>query len=75
MTVRRITFCVQPPVPLGDVTLLPAALSGRPEAEAARAMAAGRSEQELLTAADVLSRFRLALPAFGGRLDRVRQPS
>jgi len=61
MGVRRI-IRVQPPVPLGDVTMVPAALSGRAEAEMARAMAAALAEFEVPSAADVLSRLRQAFP-------------
>ena len=41
MPARRVTLRIQPPNPFGEVTMVPAALSGRPEADAARAMAAG----------------------------------
>jgi hypothetical protein len=61
MSLRRVVR-VQPPVPLGDVTMVPAALSGRAEAEMARAMAAALAEFELPSAADVLGRLRQAFP-------------
>jgi hypothetical protein len=61
MSPRRVVR-VQPPVPLGDVTMVPAALSGRAEAEMARAMAATLAEFELPSAADVLGRLRQAFP-------------
>jgi hypothetical protein len=61
MSFRRVVR-VQPPVPLGDVTMVPAALSGRAEAEMARAMAAALAEFELPSAADVLGRLRQAFP-------------
>jgi len=62
MGIRRITLRVLPPAPFGEVTLVPAPLSGRPEADMARAMAAGRPDIEIPTAADVLDRVRQALP-------------
>ena len=40
MPARRITLRIQPPNPFGEVTMVPATLSGRPEADTARAMAA-----------------------------------
>ena len=61
MAARRI-LQVQSPIPLGEVTVVPAALSGRAEAETVRAMAAA-AEHELPTAADVLRRLRRTLPA------------
>jgi hypothetical protein len=61
MSLRRVVR-VQPPVPLGDVTMVPAALSGRAEAEMARAMAAALADFELPSAADVLGRLRQAFP-------------
>ncbi len=80
MSFRRVVR-VQPPVPLGDVTMVPAALSGRAEAEMARAMAAALAEFELPSAADVLGRLRQAFPlaplgariaALGVMMERVR---
>jgi hypothetical protein len=59
---RRITLRVQPPTPFGDVTLVPATLGGRPEAEMARAMAAALADVEAPTAADVYNRLRQAFP-------------
>ena len=61
MAFRRILF-VQSPLPLGEVTVVPAALSGRAEAETVRAMAVAAAEHDLPTAADVLRRLRRALP-------------
>jgi hypothetical protein len=57
MAARRI-IRVQSPIPLGEVTVVPAALSGRAEAETARAMAAAAAAHEMPTAADVLRRLR-----------------
>jgi hypothetical protein len=62
MGARRVTLRVQPPVPFGDVTLVPAPLSGRPEADMARAMAAALADLDVPTAADVLKRLRAAFP-------------
>jgi hypothetical protein len=47
MHARRIV-CVQPPAPFGDVTMAPAALTGRAEADMARAVAAGHTDAECL---------------------------
>ncbi len=55
MAARRI-IRVLSPVPLGEVTVVPAALSGRAEAETTRAMAAAAAAYEVPTAADVLRR-------------------
>jgi hypothetical protein len=82
MAARRITLRVQPPVPFGDVTMVPAPLCGRPETEMARAMAAALSDIEAPTAADVYNRVRQAFPlapltarvaALGVLMDRLRR--
>jgi hypothetical protein len=82
MGARRITLRVQPPIPFGDVTMVPAPLCGRPEAEMARAMAAALSDIEGPTAADVYNRLRQAFPlapltarvaALGVLMDRLRR--
>jgi hypothetical protein len=82
MTARRITLRVQPPVPFGDVTLVPAPISGRPEADMARAMAAALADIEAPTARDVYNRLRQAFPlapltarvvALGVIMDRLRR--
>ena len=82
MGARRVTFHVQPPVPFGDVTLVPAALMGRPEAAMGRAMAAALADVEVPTAADALSQLRQAFPmaplsarlaALGVMMDRIRR--
>lgn len=62
MAARRITLRVQPPMPFGDVTMVPATLSGRPEAEMARAMTKAFAEVEAPTTADVLNRLRQSFP-------------
>jgi hypothetical protein len=59
----RTMLRVQPPRPLGDVTLVPAALSGRTEAEMARAMAAALAYAEPPTAADAFKSLRQAFPS------------
>lgn len=61
MSARRV-IRVQSPVPLGEVTMVPPALSGRPEAEMARAMAAALGEVEAPSATDVLRRLGQAFP-------------
>jgi hypothetical protein len=59
---RRITLRVQPPVPFGDVTMVPPSLSGRPEAEMARAMVAALADIEAPTATDIYNRLRRSFP-------------
>ena len=82
MTARRITLRVQPPVPFGDVTMVPAPLSGRPEADMARAVAAVLADVDAPTAADVFNRLRQSFPtaplsarvaALGVIMDRLRR--
>ena len=79
---RRITLRVQPPIPFGDVTMVPAPISGRPEADMARAMAAAMADLEAPSAADVYNRLRQAFPlaplsarvaALGVLMDRLRR--
>ena len=83
MAARRVTLRVQPPVPFGDVALVPAPLSGRPEADMARAMAAALADVEAPTAAEVYNRLRQAFPlaplsariaALASLMDRIRRP-
>jgi hypothetical protein len=62
MTARRITLRIEPPNPFGEVTMLPATLSGRPEADAARAMADAFADSDAASAADVFSRLRRSFP-------------
>jgi hypothetical protein len=82
MAARRIMLCVQPPTPFGDVTMVPATLSGRPEAEMARAMTTAFADGEAPTAADVFNRLRQSFPraplhqrvaALGVIMDRLRR--
>ena len=84
MGARHVTLCIQPPVPFGDVTMVPAPLSGRPELELARAMAAALADVEAPTAADVYNRLRQAFPtaplsarvaALASLMDRIRRPA
>jgi hypothetical protein len=84
MGARRITLRVQPPIPFGDVTMVPASLMGRPEADLARAMAAALADVEAPTAADVYNRLRQAFPlaplsarvaALSTLMDRIRRPA
>ena len=81
---RRVTLRVQPPVPFGDVTIMPPFLSGRPEADMARAMAAALADVEAPTAAEVYNRLRQAFPlaplsarvsALAALMDRLRRPT
>ena len=80
---RHITLRIEPPAPFGDVALVPAALSGRPEADLARAMAAALADVEAPTAAEVYRRLRAAFPAaplsarvaaLASLMDRMRRP-
>jgi hypothetical protein len=84
MSGRRVTLRVQPPVPYGDVALVPALLSGRPEADMARAMAAVLADIEAPTASDVYNRLRQAFPlaplnarvaALTALMERLRRPA
>ena len=81
---RRITLRVKSPLPLGDVTMVPAPLSGRSEAEMARAMAAALADDESAMAADVYRRVRQAFPsaplsarvgALAMLMDRICRPA
>ena len=69
MGARRV-IRVQPPSLLGDVTMVPAALSGRTEVDMGRAMAAALAEFEAPNATEVLGRLRRAFPLapLGARL-------
>ncbi len=82
MGARRITLRVQPPIPFGEVTLVPASLSERPAADMARAMAAALADVEASTAADVFNRLRQSFPlaplstrvaALGVIMERLRR--
>ena len=82
MSVRRVTLRVQPPMPFGDVTMVPGPLGGRPEADMARAMAAALADVEAPTAAEVYGRLRQAFPlaplsarvtALANLMDRIRR--
>jgi hypothetical protein len=80
---RRVTLRVQPPIPFGDVALVPALLTGRSEADMARAMAAALADLEAPTAADVYNQLRAAFPlaplnarvaALSALMERIRRP-
>jgi hypothetical protein len=84
MAAARLTLRVKPPLPLGDVTMVPASLSGRSEAELARAMAEALADDESATAADVYRRVHQAFPfaplsarvgALAMLMDRIRRPT
>jgi hypothetical protein len=83
MPARRVTLRIQPPNPFGEVTMVPATLSGRPEADAARAMAAAFADSEAASSTDVLNRLRHSFPlaplservaALSVIMDRLRHP-
>jgi hypothetical protein len=82
MAARRVTLRVQPPCPFGDVTMLPATLSGRPESDMARAMVAALGDVEAPTAAEVYRHLRHSFPlsslsarvtALGYIMERLRR--
>ena len=82
MAARRVTLRVLPPSPFGDVTVVPATLSGRPESDMARAMAAPLGEVDAPTAADVYRQLRHSFPlsnlstrvtALGYIMERLRR--
>ncbi len=70
----RCVISVQPPVPLGEVIMVPAALCGRGERETARAMQAALSGiADMPSVADLLVRRRAAFaPAAFGANSRAR---
>ena len=84
MGARRVTLRIQSPMPFGDVTMVPAPLSGRSEAEMARAMAAALSDVDAPSAAEVYGRLRQAFPlaplsarvsALATLMERIRRPA
>jgi hypothetical protein len=71
---RRVTLRIRPPVPFGDVAMVPAPLSGRSEREMARAIAA-------LTTDDPASAADVYLAPLGARpgtlamlMHKIRRP-
>jgi hypothetical protein len=77
-----VSLRVQSPVPLGDVTMVPATLSGQPDTALARAMAAALADIEAPTAAEVYRQLRRAFPlaplsarvaALGVLMERLRR--
>jgi hypothetical protein len=80
---RRVTLRIEPPDPFGDVTVVPALLGGRPEADLAHAMAAP-AHTEMPTAAEIHARLRHAFPlaplsarvaGLAKLMDRLRRPA
>lgn len=78
-TRRRVMLRVRPPVPFGEVTLVPTAMTGRPEAVMGRAMAADLIDTESLIAMPGSPRPALWAPlsarlaALGGIMERRRR--
>jgi hypothetical protein len=81
---RRITLRIEPPDPFGDVTVVPALIGGRPEADLAHAMAAELGAVEAPTAAEIHARLRRAFPlaplsarvaVLAKLMDRLRRPA
>jgi len=84
MGARRVTLRVQSPMPFGEVTMVPAPISGRSEVEMARAMAAVLSDVDAPSAADVYGRLRQAFPlaplsarvgALAALMEKIWRPS
>lgn len=84
MGARRVTLRIQSPMPLGEVTMVPAPISGRSEAELARAMAAALADVEAPSAAEIYGRLRQAFPlaplsarvgALAALMERMRRPA
>jgi len=80
---RRVTLRIRSPLPFGDVAMVPARLSGRSEAEMARAIAAALAADDLATAADVYGSAPQAFPlepsgarvgALATLMDKIRRP-
>jgi hypothetical protein len=84
MGARRVTLRIESPMPFGDVTMVPAPISGRSEIEMARAMAAALSEVEAPSAAEIYHRLRQAFPlaplsarvgALAALMEKIRRPT
>ncbi len=84
MAARRVTLQIQSPMPFGEVTMVPAPISGRSEAEMARAMAAALSDVDAPSAAEVYGRLRQAFPlaplsarvgALAALMEKIRRPA
>ena len=63
MPARRLTLRIQPPNPFGEVTMVPATLTGRSETDMARAMAAAYADTEATSLADIVHRLRHSFPS------------
>ena len=83
MPARRVTLRIQPPNPFGEVTMVPATLSGRPEADAARAIVAAFADSDAASSTDILNRLRQSFPlaplgervaALSAIMGRLRHP-
>ena len=84
MGARRVTLRIQSPMPLGEVTMVPAPISGRSEAELARAMAAALADVDAPSASEIYGRLRQAFPlaplsarvgALAALMERMRRPA
>jgi hypothetical protein len=71
-------------MPFGEVTMVPASISGRSEAEMARAMAAALSDVDAPSAAEVYGRLRQAFPlaplsarvgVLAALMEKIRRPT
>jgi hypothetical protein len=84
MGARRVTLRIQPPMPLGEVTMVPPPISGRSEAELARAMAAALADLDEPSVSQVYGRLRQAFPlaplgarvsALAALMEKIRRPA
>ena len=84
MAARRVTLQIQSPMPFGEVTMVPAPISGRSEAEMARAMAAALSDVDASSVAEAYGRLRQAFPlaplsarvgALAALMEKIRRPA
>ena len=82
MNARHVTLRVQSPAPFGEVTLVPAPISGRPEGNMAEAMTAALADIDAPTASEILKKLRQAYPlapfsarvaAFNVVMERMRR--
>jgi hypothetical protein len=62
MAARRITLRVEQPDPFGEVTMVPSILSGQPDMDMARAMAAEFAAGDAPSAAHIHNRLRQPHP-------------
>jgi hypothetical protein len=64
MSANRAAIRISDPDPFGEVTLAPAAISGRSESQLARAMAEALAESNPQTASQALKQLRAMFPDY-----------